>query len=387
MPDIFRETSSQSIFGRLGSAFKGVIIGLLFIPGAIFMLFWNEGRAVKTAEGLKEGLSSVVSIEPGSVLPGNEGRLVHVSGDAVPGKPVVDSVFGISAPALRMKRTVEMYQWTEEKTTQTRKKVGGSTETETIYTYEKKWSAELIASGSFRHPEGHQNPAAMLAKSGSTVAKPVKLGAFSLSDSIVGKMDGDHPLHLTEDHLRALPPTWRSKAKLAGDGLYFGSDPALPVIGDQKVQFTVLEPGEFSILARQKDRGLQTYLTKAGLEIERVESGQVAADLMFKHAMDENTAMTWALRFGGTLLMALGIGLILSPLATAADVIPFVGNLVGAGTAFASLILSAIVSSVVIAISWFAVRPVLSGVLVALAIGVLVLGNTLGRKGEKSSRA
>ena len=80
MPDSFTESSSQSIFGRLGDAIKGVLLGLILIPVAIVLLFWNEGRAVKTATSLKQGASAVVSITPDSVHPANEGlSLIHIS--------------------------------------------------------------------------------------------------------------------------------------------------------------------------------------------------------------------------------------------------------------------------------------------------------------------
>jgi hypothetical protein len=53
-----------------------------------------------------------------------------------------------------------------------------------------------------------------------------------------------------------------------------------------------------------------------------------------------------------------------------ADVIPFVGSLVGAGTGLASFLLAAMGSFVTIAIAWVFYRPVLGIALLLVAAGV-----------------
>ena len=215
-----------------------------------------------------------------------------------------------------------------------------------------------------------------------TFADHVTLGAFRLPRSIIEKMKGDQPLALTDANAGKLPAELHVKVTCLGDNLYFGADPASPAIGDQRVKFAVLKPATFSIIARQTGETLDPFPTKAGREIERVESGSVAADAMFQHAESENAMLTWGIRLGGTLLMAIGIGLILSPLSTIASVIPIFGDIMGAGNAFAAIVLATVGSFVVIAVAWFAVRPVLAWMLIAAAIGVFVLGKvTLERGG------
>jgi hypothetical protein len=39
--------------------------------------------------------------------------------------------------------------------------------------------------------------------------------------------------------------------KCVRDAFYLGADPAVPVVGDQRVTFTLLKPAAISILARQ----------------------------------------------------------------------------------------------------------------------------------------
>ena len=380
MSDAFSVISGQSIFSRLGGAIKGVLFGILLIPVSVVVLFWNEGRAVKTATSLREGAAAVVAVNAGSVDPANDKKLVHLSGEAATADMLEDTKFAISASALRLSRKVEMFQWKEEKKSETRKKLGGGTETVTDYTYTKTWSNEVIRSGEFQHPEDHKNPEAMLAVPSTVVAAKATLGAFRLPTSVIAKMRGDQKLEIGDGDLQKLGPDLKAKAKLAVGGFYFGKDPAAPEVGDQSVTFEVLKPATFSILARQTGDTLEPYPTKAGREIERVESGNVSAEAMFAHAEAENTALTWVLRVVGTILMAFGFGLIIRPIATVADVIPLLGNFIGAGVGLAALLLAVIVSFVIVAIAWFAVRPLLSGAFIVAAVAWFVFGHRMGLK-------
>ena len=83
------------------------------VPISIVVLFWNEGRAVTTANSLKEGAASVISVPADSVSPTNERKLIHLSGEVLAGEVIRDPVFSISATALRIARQPEMYQWKE----------------------------------------------------------------------------------------------------------------------------------------------------------------------------------------------------------------------------------------------------------------------------------
>lgn len=380
MSDSFTESSSESIFGRLGNSIKGVLIGLILIPVSIYLLFWNEGRAVKTAQSLKEGAASVVSVSADTVQEANQGKLIHLSGDVTTADTVADPQFKVSQNAIRLTRKVEMFQWKEKKDRKTRKKLGGGTKSETTYTYSMDWADKLVKSSDFKRPEGHQNPDSMVAKSTTIVAGNVMLGAFRIPAKIISRMAGDVPLAIAAAEAEELPEKLKGKAKNTGEAFYFGADPENPALGDQRVTFTVLKPAAFSILARQTAGTLEAYPTKAGRDIARVESGKVPAAEMFEHAAKENSMVTWAVRLGGTLLMAFGIGLILSPISTLAGVIPFLGDIVGMGTSIAALIIAALVSLVVIAVAWFVVRPVLSVVLVAVAIGAVILSKHMAKE-------
>lgn len=131
--DRYTEVTKESWFKRLGNAFKGILFGFLLIGISFVLLFWNEGRAVKTMKTLKEGKGIVVPIRADKVDPENNGKLVHVTGKATTEEILEDSVFNVSIRAIKLKRVVQMYQWKEVVTSKTKKKLGG--ETETVKTY------------------------------------------------------------------------------------------------------------------------------------------------------------------------------------------------------------------------------------------------------------
>lgn len=373
MADSFTESSRQSWGSRIVSSLTGVVIGILFIPGSIILLSWNEHRAITTTHSLSEAGSAAVDISADKVDPANDGRLVHVTGEVTTKAGVSDSMFAISANALRLRRGVQMFQWKQNESNEEKKNLGGSTETVTTYSYEKVWSGDLIDSSSFKQPDGHANPAAMIAEAAAVGAPDAMLGAFSVPEDIIDMMGGDKPLAPTQEQFNALPPELKAQARLAAGGYYFGKDPAAPAVGDQKVTFTTLKPGTFSILAQQNGSTFQPYQTKAGDAIERVESGAVDAKLMLAHAQSENTMLTWLLRLAGLVIMWIGLALIFKPLSVVADVIPFLGNLVGAGGGLVALLIAMVGSIITIAVAWLAVRPLLGGSLLVVAGVVLTL--------------
>ncbi len=387
MADSFTTTSRNSWGSRIVSSISGVVIGILFIPGSIILLSWNEYRTINTTHGLEAAAKSYVAIESGAIDDANNGKLVHITGLVTTVAGVADETFAISANALRLRRAVEMYQWKQNESSEEKKNLGGSTETVTTYTYEKTWSSDPIDSSTFKQADGHTNPAAMIAENTTFTASDAMLGAFSVPERLIANMSGDKSLAPTQDDFSALSEGLRQQAQLTTSGYYFGKAPATPAIGDQKVTFEVLDPGTFSILAQQSGSTFQPYRTSSGYELERVESGSVDAKLMLAHAASENTMLAWILRLAGLILMWIGFALIFKPLSTIADVIPFIGSIVGAGGGLVALLLSMVVTCITIAVAWLAVRPLLGCTLLVLAGVVLVFAfkAALRRRTRKAS--
>ena len=146
-----------------------------------------------------------------------------------------------------------------------------------------------------------------------------------------------------------------------------------PRIGDLRISFKIAPAGPTSIVGRQTGTGFAEYQTKAGDPLLMVRPGTMSAADMFAAAQRENRILTWILRFAGVFAMFIGFMLILNPLVVVADVVPFIGNILSAGAAIVSLVLTAIVAPVVIAVAWFWYRPLVSAVVLAVGL-VLAYG-------------
>src|ERR1700716_2917307 len=107
MANVITEVANQSIFGRIGKSFVGVLVGLALIIGSVVLLFWNEGRAVATAKSLREGAATVIDVPSDNINPANDSKLVHVTGDTAAADSLEDPLFKISEAAIRLRRNIQ----------------------------------------------------------------------------------------------------------------------------------------------------------------------------------------------------------------------------------------------------------------------------------------
>ena len=362
--DSITETTRTGWLSRLGGALVGVLVGLVLVPGAAALLFWNEGRAVQTARSLTEGAGLVLGISAERLDPGNEGALVHATGTVRVAALPRDPDFAVMTPegTLRLQRRVEMFQWREEQHSETRNRLGGGTETVTTYRYTRVWQEGRIDSSRFRQSDGHYNPEPRHA-SRSWTAPGTRLGTF----------------RLTEAQLADLPATEAvaPPGGVAPEALYLGADPGNTRIGDLRITWFAARPEAVSIIAAQRGDGFLPYPTRAGDSLFMLEPGRRLAADMFRAAEENNVVLTWALRLGGVVLMLVGFLLVLNPLKVLADVVPMVGAIVGFGTGLLALVLTLAVAPLVIGIAWLFYRPligagiILVGVLAAIGLSRL----------------
>ncbi len=148
-------------------------------------------------------------------------------------------------------------------------------------------------------------------------------------------------------------------------------------MGDVRVKFKLVKPGDVSIVSRQMGDTFEPYQTKAGGTIELLENGVFSADTMFKSAQKSNRVLTWILRFVGFLLMFIGLNMIFKPLSVIADVVPFIGSIVGVGTGIIAFLISLVFSLLTIAIAWIFYRPILGVSLLVVVVVLIVL--TMGK--------
>jgi Transmembrane protein 43 len=404
--DSFTEATSQSWLGRLGASIKGVIIGFILFVVAFPLLWWNEGRAVRTAGGLQELAHEVVSVKADTVEPTNNDKPVHMTAQATSDESLTDTVFNVATKGIKLSRSVAMYQWEEHQQSETRKKLGGGTETVTTYTYNKAWSADpkdssrsnqpgsrlqighvanaadFKDSSHFKHPEGHQNPPPKFPNEEKVAAK-VAFGAFTLSPGLVRQLNQFEDLPLSNDDLAKLPEDVRKQVKPDAGRLYVGDNPASPQVGDLRIQFRVVKPAEVSILAKQSGQTFAPWRSHSGTEIERLTPGSVDAQAMVQVMERENKMLTWMLRLAGLVLMAVGIGFVLNPMVVVADVVPLLGNLLGMGVAVTAGLIAAFFSLLTIAVAWMAYRPLVGIGLLVAALAVAVLAKMLAGKRKR----
>ncbi|QTN31162.1 TMEM43 family protein [Akkermansiaceae bacterium] len=368
--DHFSSTSSTGWLGRIGDSIKGVLFGLVLIVVSVPVLFFNEGRAVKTRKTLDEGAKSVVTVPAEKTNPANNGKLIHLTGKAQAEGVLEDADFGVSAQSLKLRREVEFYQWEETSQTDTKKKLGGGEETVTTYAYSKKWGDKPIDSSRFKHPQGHENPRPVLDDMTWT-AEPVTVGGFTLSSGLVAQMgnysavSGDPAVELPEE-------ISGKKVQRENGGFYLGQKPDSPEVGDLRVSHEAVLPGDVSVIAAQAGEGLEPYAAKAGGTIEILEVGKQGADSMFATAQKNNNVLTWILRGVGAFLMFMGFAMLFRPLSVLADVLPIAGDIVGAGTGLIALLLTVAISFAVISVAWIFYRPLLGIPLALVAVAGFV---------------
>lgn len=368
MSDSYTETTTQSWGSRIGGSLKGIVFGLILFLISFPVLWWNEGRTVERHLALQEGAGLVVAVDSESIDPANEGKLIHTSGTAISKETLTDAEFAVSIEALQLVRQVAMYQWQERTESRSEKNLGGSETTTTTYHYEKGWSTNRIDSSQFRHREGHENPNAMAYESRTMTSNNTFLGRFRLTTDQVDAIAQPQPMALTKSRFSNI----RQPHQVMGDTIYVGSEPSAPRIGDLKISFSQAPQAPASIVGKQQGSGIVPYRTKAGGNLLLVQSGVASAEEMFQSAEQSNIVIAWLIRVGGFALMYIGLSLVLRPLSVLADVVPFIGSMVGFGTGSIAFLIALPLSLLTIALAWIFYRPLLAIGLMVAAIGVFV---------------
>lgn len=414
----YQEVTHTSWFSRVGKSFKGMVTGLVLIVAATGLLYWNEGRTVKTGGAIGEAQMQTVQMgDISKVDPSFNGKVIYATGRADTKDMLQDPVFGVGQVAIKLDRDVEYYQWKENSRTEKRKKLGGGEETVTTYTYEKVWTHSPIDSNNFKDPDyiGINEVLARI-EDEQWVAPTVSFGAYTLPGFLKNGIGGAQPLQvvlqdqnrqeiaklisLSRRYLRqpgaVRPGVVGTVADVAarsvsgalvgeedvdgasyvhsqGNVVYIGADPNSPHVGDVRVTFTQTPPADVSIVAKVVGSTFDQFTASNGYTFSRLNMGTVSAETMFEGAKTENTVMAWILRVVGTFLVIAGLRMILAPLSVLADVVPLFGTIVGAGAGIVAFLLGLAWSLLVIAVAWIRFRPLLAGGLLAVVAALLAL--------------
>ena len=410
----YQETKTTGYGTRLSNSVKGIGTGFLLLLAGTVLLWWNEGRAVKTAEMLEEAQGVTVHVEDVSQPdPSLDGKLIHATAFTQTADSLCDVTFGIGAVAVRLERTVQYYQWVEDAKTETRDKIGGGQEEVTTYTYSREWVGSPVNSQEFKDADYRQkNFVVMNLEDECYLAENVTFGAYRLPENLISSISGTVPMEL--DFSKGQLKQWdrdvrmcfESKAKaepdstavpdnvpddtadagyvhVNGNVLYFGKNPNEPQIGDMSITFTKVLPGEATVIAQVNGDRLQSYVAENGKTFSALISGAAGLEEMYKSEHRSNKFLTWLLRLAGLLLVTGGLKGIFGILTTLLKVLPLLSDIVGLGVGLVCNVLGLVWSLLIVALSWLFYRPVIAAVLLAAIIVLIVF---LVKKGKDKKK-
>ena len=194
----FTETTTTGYGTRVGRSFKSIGSGFIIFCLATALLWWNEGRAVKTEKMLDEAGNAYVEMEnPNKKDASLEGELICGTAMATTEDSLTDAQFGIGAKAIALRRTVEYYQWVEHAESKSEDKLGGKQVTTTTYTYSKQWVSSPVQSSQFKDP-AYQNKNMVMTTidEAEQYAENVSFGAYKLSESLIHSISSREGLDL-----------------------------------------------------------------------------------------------------------------------------------------------------------------------------------------------
>ncbi len=381
----FQETRTVGYGSRVGNSFRGIGTGFLLFVAGTALLWWNEGRVVKTDKMLNEAEGVTVELDRiDRVDPEMDGKLVYATGFANTEDSLVDAKFGVGAKAIKLNREVAYYQVIEEAQEEKKDKLGGKQEIVTRYTYKEAWTSDPVPSAEFKDPAYRKkNFVLTSAETADWTAEHVKFGAFDLNPQQISSIRGDVPVDLRIDSLTQV--AWNKECQqviqrqyggksdsmklvhITENVIYYGFNPASPSVGDVRVTFTKVMPAKVSIIAKQTGNTFTSFKAKNGKTFQTLVMGTTPAEEIYQGAHDSNHMWMWVFRIVGIMMVIGGLKGIFGFLETILMVVPFIANIFGWGVGVVCTVVGVVWSLIVIAIAWLFYRPLIGIALLAVA--------------------
>ena len=281
------QTVTKTSYGsRLKNSLGGVFTGFILLIVGTVLLFWNEKRTIFTTRMLNE--AQKVCVEMPDINSANadfNGKMIHASGLATTSDILTDNVFGVSENAIRLQRSVEYYQWVEHSKSETKDKVGGGQETVTTYTYDRQWVSSPVNSANFADPDYREvNEVITTIENQDIIAPNVTFGAYRFPEALTTQMSKKVPVNVSLDpefvaaYDAAIKKgkavnTEDSYLHVNNSTVYIGANPSAPAVGDVRVTFTKILPGEVSILAQVNGDTFEKFTAKNGYSLLTLKDG------------------------------------------------------------------------------------------------------------------
>ena len=362
MSDIFKETNTISFGSKIKNSIVGVLIGIILFIASIIVLWCNEGNYAKQIQIADYINKNAVPTDSAIIDRINDGKLITTFGSATTKQTLSDDIIAIH-DSLVMERTVEMYQWIENKQTERKDNMGGSTTETTTYSYEKVWSAREVDSSDF-HKQSYVNPHFTI-KSARYNASEGRLGEYKLTETQTSRLN---------DTIEFTNLPQNSKYKLIDNYYYQGTDFNNPKIGDIRISYSYIPSGKkISVVGKQNSDNTisQMYTKKGNIYIQY--DGTLSLDEILYKFRHDNSLMTNIFRILGFVLMCIGLNLIKEPIAAVLSVVPVLSNIFSGLTFVLVAIIALILSLLVIAIAWLFYRPLLAAVLIAVIVYLIMV--------------
>ena len=373
----YQEVTKTSYGSRLGNSLKGILVGLALFVAATVLLWWNEGRAVKTSKMLKAAETECVDVASvASLDPALEGKLIHATAVAKTDEILTDPIYGVSVNAIRLVRDVEYYQWVEHSESVTKDKLGGGQETTTTYTYSMEWVGGPIDSGNFKDPDYQSKNFVRTTVPDNTVtAEKVEFGAYVLPPAMVGAIPASASVNLPASLGNGIDTF------VDGSTVYYGENPQTPAVGNVRVSFTEADGGTASILGQVVGNTFEPFKHKNGKSLMVLKMGEHSQESMFESEKAANKMWMWILRIIGIILVVAALRMTFSILVTILKVLPPLAKVAELGVNLVTGVVGFVWALLVILIAWVAYRPLLA---VALALVIAALIYFLVNKSKKA---
>ena len=375
----YQEVTKTSYGKRLGNSARGIVTGLVLFIAATALMWWNEGRAVKTSKMLKDSAKECVDVaDVATVDAALNGKLIHAVADARTDEILTDPLYGIQVNAIRLTRDVEYYQWVENSTSETKDKVGGGQETVTTYSYAKEWVDSPVNSANFHDPDYQgANSVRTSIDDAEFSAQKVNFGGYVLPKNMVESIPAETAVNLPQS---------------IGDGVdvfvqnnvvYYG-DPSTPMVGDVRVTFMQADGGTASVLAKVKGDSFEPYTHKNGKSLCVLSMGNRSMEEMYEAQKASNRMLLWIFRILGIVLVIAGLRSMFSILVTILKVLPPLAKVGELGVNLVTAIVGFVWALLVIILAWMLWRPALA---IGLAVVICMLVAFLIMKSKKAKEA
>ena len=405
-----KESSSSE-----SSVICGPLFGSLIFIFSLVLLWQNEKGYVTTCHRLKEELHECAALDPYNLTMDHNGHLIYLKGSTSCDENLKDAEFPVvtSFNAIKLIRTVEMYQWKETHSQDDHH--------HNRYEYSQIWDSEFHSSESFNERSHINNSKDFIIRSEDAIAKEVHIGNYFLSEELkkMAKNKTDIPLReeITNNaggKLLQEMTVLSKQFKIQDSYIYVTKDKFQNNLGDIRIRFYEVKCGPTTVVGQQDGTSFVKHLIESAQGEERLQNEDLCnnnrgccdnccgitcrlaklitapineilwlfekdiptKEEVFREVTLEHQRKRNWIRLAGWVCSWLGIWIFFSPIVYLLSVIPLIGAVLSSLVSWAALLFGLIVGSaisvMVICLAWLFYRPLISLLIIAVSVGLCV---------------